>query len=60
MVSGWPGSGLTAASLRKPVFISIGQALVLRVVGHPSAADLKTPGAVINDASGQPRRRSSK
>ena len=42
MVGDWQGAGLVKASVLKPVFTSIEQGLVLRVMGHVSAADIKT------------------
>ena len=42
MVGDWQGAGLVKASVLKPVFTTIEQGLVLRVMGHVSAADIKT------------------
>ena len=41
-VGDWQGAGLVKASVLKPVFITIEQGLVLRAMGHVSAADIKT------------------
>ena len=42
MVGDWQGAGLVKASVLKPVFTTIEQGLVLRVMGHVSGADIKT------------------
>jgi mRNA interferase MazF len=52
MVTDWHGAGLVKASVLKPVFTTIEQGLVLRVMGHLSAADLKTLRGVLADGIG--------
>ena len=42
MVGDWQGAGLIKASVLKPVFTTIEQGLVGRVMGHVSAANVKT------------------
>ena len=42
MVADWHGAGLVKESVLKPVFTTIEQGLVLRVMGQLSAADIKT------------------
>jgi mRNA interferase MazF len=50
MVGDWQGAGLIKASVLKPVFVTIDQGLVLRVMGRLSPADIETLRAVIGDA----------
>lgn len=52
MVGDWQGAGLVKASVLKPIFTTIEQGLVLRVIGHLSAADVKTLGEVVAYAIG--------
>ncbi len=52
MVNDWQGAGLVKASVLKPVFTTIEQGLVLRVMGHLSAADIKTLREVVSDVIG--------
>jgi mRNA interferase MazF len=52
MVADWQGAGLVKASVLKPVFTTIEQGLVLRVMGHLSAADIKTLREVLGDVIG--------
>ena len=52
MVDDWQGAGLIKASVLKPVFATIEQGLVLRVMGHHSAADIKTLREVVADVIG--------
>ena len=42
MLGDWQGAGLVKESVLKPVFTTIEQGLVVRVMGHLSAADIKT------------------
>jgi mRNA interferase MazF len=49
MVANWQGAGLVKESVFKPVFTTIEQRLVLRVMGHLSAADIKTLREVLGD-----------
>jgi mRNA interferase MazF len=49
MVCDWQGAGLVKESVLKPVFTTIEQGLVLRVMGHLSAADVKTLREVLGD-----------
>lgn len=49
MVGDWQGAGLVKASVLKPVFTTIEQHLVIRVMGHLSAADIKTLREVLSD-----------
>jgi mRNA interferase MazF len=52
MVSDWQGAGLVKLSVLKPVFTTIGQDLVLRIMGRMSAADIRTLREVIGDVIG--------
>jgi mRNA interferase MazF len=52
MVGDWQGAGLVKASVLKPVLATIEQGLVLRVMGHLSAADIKTLREVVADVIG--------
>ena len=52
MVGDWQGAGLVKESLLKPVFTTIEQGLVVRVIGHLSAADITTLREVVGDVIG--------
>lgn len=52
MVTDWQSAGLLKASVLKPVFTTIEQGLVLRVMGQLSAADTKTLRGVVSEAIG--------
>jgi len=52
MVTDWQRAGLIKESVLKPVFITIEQRLVVRVMGHLSAADFKTLREVLGDVIG--------
>lgn len=52
MVGDWQGAGLLKTSVLKPVFTTIAQGLVLRVMGHVSAADIKTLREIVRDVIG--------
>jgi mRNA interferase MazF len=52
MVGDWQGAGLIKTSVLKPVFTTIEQGLVLRVMGHLSAADIKTLRELVADVIG--------
>jgi len=52
MVAAWQGAGLIKASVFKPVFATIEQGLVLRLMGHLSAADIKTLREIVADVIG--------
>ena len=52
MVVDWQGAGLVTESVLKPVFTTIEQGLALRVMGHLSAADVKTLHEVVADVVG--------
>ncbi len=52
MVADWQGAGLIRPSVFKPVFTTIEQGLVLRVMGHLLTPDLKTLRKAINEAIG--------
>ena len=52
MVGDWQGAGLIKASVLKPVFTTIEHGLVVRVMGHLSAADIKTLSEIIGDVIG--------
>ena len=52
MVADWQAAGLIKTSVLKPVFTTIEQSLVLRVMGHLSAADIKTLREVVGDVIG--------
>jgi len=52
MVADWQGAGLVKTSVLKPVFTTIEQALVLRILGHLSPADVKTLREIVADVIG--------
>lgn len=52
MVGDWQGAGLIKTSVLKPVFTAIEQGLVLRVMGHLSAADIKTQRELVAEVVG--------
>ena len=52
MVGNWQDAGLVKESVLKPVFTTIEQGLVLRVMGHLSAADIKTLREVVREGIG--------
>ena len=52
MVGVWRGAGLIKTSGLKPIFTTIEQGLVLRVIGHLSAADIKSLREVVADVIG--------
>ena len=52
MVSEWQAAGLLKSSVFKPVFITIEQGLVIRVLGQLSAADTQTLRRVVADVIG--------
>lgn len=52
MVADWQGAGLVKESVLKPVFTTIEQSLVIRVMGHLSAGDIKTLREVVADVIG--------
>jgi mRNA interferase MazF len=52
MVAHWQGAGLIKASVLKPVFTTIEQGLVLRVMGQLSAADILALRVIIGDVIG--------
>ena len=52
MTADWQGAGLVKESVLKPVFTTIEQGLVLRVMGHLSTADSKTLREVVGDVIG--------
>jgi mRNA interferase MazF len=52
MVGDWQGAGLVKASVLKPVFTTIEQGLVLRAIGHLSAADIKSLREAFADVIG--------
>ena len=52
MVGDWQGAGLIKASVLKPVFTTVEQGLAVRVMGHLSAADIKTLREVVADVIG--------
>jgi mRNA interferase MazF len=52
MVADWLGAGLLKESVLKPVFATIEQGLVLRVMGRLSANDGKTMREVLADVIG--------
>lgn len=52
VVADWQAAGLIKASVLKPVFTTIEQALVIRAMGPLSAADAKTLQAVLGDVIG--------
>lgn len=52
MVADWQGAGLVKESVLKPVFTTIAQGLVIRVMGHLSAADIKMLREVVADVIG--------
>ena len=52
MVADWKSTGLVKASVLKPVFTTIEQGLVVRVLGKLAAADIKTLREVVADVIG--------
>ena len=48
----WQSAGLLKSSVLKPVFATIEQGLVLRVMGQLSAADVQTLRGVVGEAIG--------
>lgn len=52
LVADWQGAGLIKASLFKPVFTTIEQGLILRVMGRLAAADTATLRRLIGHAIG--------
>lgn len=52
MVDGWQVAGLVKASVFKPVFTTIEQTLVVRVMGTLSVADIQTLREVLGDVIG--------
>jgi mRNA interferase MazF len=52
MVADWQAAGLVKESVLKPVFTTIEQQLVLRVMGRLSSADSKTLREVVSDVIG--------
>ncbi len=52
MVADWQGAGLVKESVLKPVFTTIEQGLVLRVMGELAATDVKTLREVVADVIG--------
>lgn len=52
MVGDWQGAGLVKPSVLKPVFTTVEQGLVLRVMGHLSAADIKTLREMLGNVIG--------
>jgi mRNA interferase MazF len=52
MVGDWQGAGLIKTSVLKPVFTTIEQGLVLRVMGRLSAAGIKTLREIVADVIG--------
>ena len=52
MVSDWQAAGLLKSSVLKPVFTTIEQGLVIRVLGQLSAADTQTLREVVSDVIG--------
>ena len=52
MVGDWQGAGLVKESVLKPVFTTIEQGLVIRVMGHLSEADIKTLRGLVSDVIG--------
>jgi mRNA interferase MazF len=52
LVADWQGAGLVKTSAFKPVLATIEQRLVLRVMGHLSAADIKRLRELVADVIG--------
>ncbi len=52
MIANWQAAGLIKTSVLKPVFTTIEQGLVIRVMGRLSAADIKTMREVLGDEIG--------
>lgn len=51
-IADWQGAGLVKESVLKPVFATIEQSLVLRVLGHLSITDSKTLRELVRDVIG--------
>lgn len=56
LVVDWQAAGLIKASVFKPVFTTIEQGLVLRVMGHLAADDIETLRRILGDVLGAPMR----
>jgi len=52
MLADWHGAGLIKASVLQSVFTTIEQGLVLRVMGHLSAANIKSLRELVADVIG--------
>ena len=52
MIADWQSAGLIKASVLKPVFTTIEQGLVVRVMGQLSVADVKSLHEVVGDVIG--------
>lgn len=52
VVTDWQAAGLIKPSVLKPVFTTIEQGLVLRTMGVPSVADLRTLREVVTQVIG--------
>jgi mRNA interferase MazF len=52
MIAHWQGAGLIKSSVLKPVFTTIEQGLVARVMGQLLADDIKNLREVVADAIG--------
>lgn len=52
MVDDWRAAGLIKVSVLKPVFSTIEQGLVMRVMGHLSAADLQSLQRLLEKVTG--------
>ncbi len=52
LIADWQAAGLLKESVLKPVFASIEQALVIRIMGRLSSGDAQQVGSVIGDVIG--------
>ena len=52
MVADWQAAGLVKASMLKPVFTTIEQALMIRVMGMLTPSDIKILREVVGDIIG--------
>ena len=59
VVVDWHGAGLVKESVFKPVFTTIEQRLVLRVLSRLSAVDIRTLRELLDRSIGQPDRDSA-
>ena len=52
MVTDWQGAGLVKTSVLKPVFTTIEESLVVRIIGTLTATDIKTLREIVAEVIG--------